>query len=236
MSQEKLQEQIAYYNARANEYDEWFYRISRYDRGKKLNQLWFDEAAIVKKSLQNLGTFQTVLELACGTGIWTKELVAIAQEIVAIDASQETIAINQKKVNSAKVEYQQLDLFTWQPTKQYDLVFFAFWLSHVPPDKIDKFLDKVSESVKPGGRIFIIDSRFSETSSAKNHCLQDEKAIQQIRRLNDGREFQVFKVYYQPDELLTKLNRVGFQADLKITDNYFIYGSGVKNSSTISLL
>lgn len=69
MSQERLQEQIAYYNARANEYDEWFYRIGRYDRGEQLNQLWFDEAAMIKKALKNLGSVQTVLELTCGTGI-----------------------------------------------------------------------------------------------------------------------------------------------------------------------
>lgn len=228
MSREILQEQIAYYNARANEYDEWFDRIGRYDRGEKLNQLWFDEAAIIKNALKNLNPVQTVLGLACGTGIWTQELVAIAQKIVAIDASQKTIAINREKINSTKVEYQQLNLFSWQPTTQYDLVFFAFWLSHVPPDKIDEFLGKVYESIKLRGRVFIIDSRFSEISSAKNHDLRDEEAIYQIRKLNDGREFQIFKVYYQPDELLNRLNQVGFQADVKVTDNYFIYASGIK--------
>lgn len=228
MSRERLQEQIAYYVARANEYDEWFYRNGRYDRGQQLNQLWFDEVAIVKGELKNLGSLQTVLELACGTGIWTQELVAIAQQIIAIDASQETLAINREKINSSKIEYQQLDLFSWQPTQQYDLVFFAFWLSHVPPDKIDEFLGKVYQSVKPNGRVFIIDSRFSETSSANNHLLRDEKEIYQIRKLNDGREFEIYKVYYQPNDLLIKLNCAGFQADVKITENYFIYATGVK--------
>jgi len=228
MSRERLQEQIAYYEARANEYDEWFYRNGRYDRGQQLNQLWFDEVAIVKGELKNLGSLQTVLELACGTGIWTQELVAIAQQIIAIDASQETLAINREKINSSKIEYQQLDLFSWQPTQQYDLVFFAFWLSHVPPDKIDEFLGKVYQSVKPNGRVFIIDSRFSETSSANNHLLRDEKEIYQIRKLNDGREFEIYKVYYQPNDLLIKLNCAGFQADVKTTENYFIYATGVK--------
>lgn len=32
-----LQQQIAYYRARAGEYDEWFYRIGRYDRSAEFN-------------------------------------------------------------------------------------------------------------------------------------------------------------------------------------------------------
>ena len=36
-----LQQQIEYYRARANEYDQWFYRIGRYDRGTQNNQYWF---------------------------------------------------------------------------------------------------------------------------------------------------------------------------------------------------
>ena len=41
MTSEIIQQQIDYYRNRATEYDEWFYRIGRYDRGEKLNQQWF---------------------------------------------------------------------------------------------------------------------------------------------------------------------------------------------------
>jgi 2-polyprenyl-3-methyl-5-hydroxy-6-metoxy-1,4-benzoquinol methylase len=221
MSQEIIQEQIAYYKARAKEYDEWFDRIGRYDRGEKLNQIWFNEAAIVRKELQKLGKFATILELACGTGIWTQELIKMGKEITAIDASQETLDINRDKINSFQVNYQQLDLFSWQPNKQYNLVFFAFWLSHIPLEKIDEFFKKVYRAVRPSGKVFLIDSRFSESSSAK-------KDVHQTRKLNDGREFKIFKIYYQPEELLEKLTNAGFQTDVKITDNYFLYAQGLK--------
>lgn len=42
-----LKEQIAYYKARADEYDEWFLRQGRYDRGDELNQQWFAEVSQV---------------------------------------------------------------------------------------------------------------------------------------------------------------------------------------------
>lgn len=228
MTQATIQEQIAYYKARAKEYDEWFYRIGRYDRGLEINQRWFDETATLKNVVQQVGTVESVLELACGTGIWTQELVKIGKQITAIDASPEMIEINRQKLNNApNVEYQQLDLFSWQPDKQYDLVFFSFWLSHVPPTEVDAFLSKVYNSVLPGGKVMIIDSYFEITSTAKDHLLEKNE-IYQKRRLNDEREFQIFKIYYQPDVLANKLTQAGFQAEAKLTDTYFIYAQGVK--------
>ncbi|MGL5059712.1 MAG: class I SAM-dependent methyltransferase [Microcoleus sp.] len=226
--QKSLQEQVDYYRARASEYDEWFYRIDRYDRGMEINQRWFNEVAVVKSSLHNIGKFASVLELACGTGIWTAELLQVGDTIDAFDAAPEVIEINRNKLHSDRVTYRQIDLFSWEPDREYDLVFFAFWLSHVPPNLVDEFLAKVYRSVRSGGQIFIADSLFEETSSAKNHILENETSIHQNRKLNDGREFQVFKVYYQTDLLLEKLNRVGFKSEVKVTDNYFIYANGIK--------
>ncbi len=229
MTQETIQTQIAYYNARAKEYDEWFYRIGRYNRGLEINQRWFDEVAALKNVVNKVGTVESVLELACGTGIWTQELLKIGKQITALDASQEMIEINRQKLNNASnVEYRQLDLFPWQPDKQYDLVFFSFWLSHVPPAEVDEFLSKVYNSVLPDGKVTIIDSYFEITSSAKDHPLQDKNEIYQQRKLNNGREFQIFKIYYQPDVLLNKLTQAGFQAEVGLTDTYFIYVQGVK--------
>lgn len=229
MTKETIQEQIAYYNARAKEYDEWFYRIGRYDRGLEINQRWFDEVATLKNVVNKVGIVESVLELACGTGIWTQELLKIGKQITALDASQEMIEINRQKLNNASnVEYRQLDLFSWQSDKQYDLVFFSFWLSHVPPVKVDEFLSKVYNSVLPSGKVAIVDSYFEITSSAKDHPLQDKNEIYQQRKLNDEREFQIFKIYYQPDVLLNKLTQAGFQAEVRLTDTYFIYAQGVK--------
>lgn len=172
---EDIQEQIIYYCARAKEYDEWFYRTGRYDRGLEIKQRWFNEVAVLKRALHNVGVVNSVLELACGTGIWTQELLKLGERITAVDASKEMIEINQNKLNAPNVEYRQLDLFSWEPDLEYDLVFFSFWLSHVPPTLVDDFLRKVYKSVRPLGQIFIIDSRFEVTSTAKNHFFKTKK-------------------------------------------------------------
>ena len=223
-----LQEQIAYYRARAGEYDEWFYRTGRYDHGEELNQNWFNEVAVVKNALHQVKPVTNILELACGTGIWTQELLRIGQKITAIDASDEMIEINRLKLGALNVDYRQLDLFSWEPDQEYDFVYFSFWLSHVPPTLLDSFLTKVYNSVRPEGQVFIVDSRFSPTSTAKNHTLQDNKKIYQTRKLNDGQNFKVVKIFYQHDVLQKKLTEIGFLADVRVTENYFIYANGIK--------
>ncbi|MEH2421867.1 MAG: class I SAM-dependent methyltransferase [Nostoc sp.] len=223
MTDNILQQQIEYYRARANEYDQWFYRKGRYDRGIQNNQRWFNEVAVIKNTLHQIGGVDDILELACGTGIWTQELLSIGKKITAIDASEEVITINRSKLNSLSVEYHLTDLFAWQAVTQYDLVFFAFWLSHVPPKLLDSFLTKVYQSVRVGGQVFIIDSSFEPTSTANNHILKNDENIYETRKLNNGQEFQIVKVFYQPDELKVQLNKTGFQAKVKVTDNYFIY-------------
>ncbi|MBW4596539.1 MAG: class I SAM-dependent methyltransferase [Brasilonema angustatum HA4187-MV1] len=231
MTDKIIQEQIAYYRARANEYDEWFYRLGRYDRGEEVNGRWFNEVDVVRQALQQVGQTEEILELASGTGIWTQELLKIAKKITAIDASQEVIEINRSKLNSPKVKYHQIDLFTWEPNAEYDLVFFSFWLSHVPPELLESFLTKVYKSVRVGGQVFIVDSRFELTSTANNHILDDTGSIYISRMLNNGQEYQIVKIFYQLDELQNKLTKVGFKANVKETENYFIYGSGRKFSN-----
>ncbi len=228
MTDDIIQQQITYYSARAEEYDEWFYRTGRYDRGEEINQRWFNEAIVVRTALYQIGAVENILELACGTGIWTQELLNIGKQITALDASQQVIEINRRKLGATNIEYRLVDLFSWQPDAEYDLVFFSFWLSHVPPTLVDSFLAKVYKSVRVGGQVFIIDSRFEPTSTAKNHILENDGDIYITRKLNNEQEFKIVKIFYQPEELRDKLTQVGFHAEVKVTDNYFIYANGIK--------
>src|SRR5271163_3752585 len=116
-----MDDQIAYYRARAPEYEDWFYRRGRYDRGEPWNRLWFEEADAVAQQLNALPKCESVLELACGTGIWTQRLISIGRQVTAVDASPEVIEINRARVASEAVRYVQADLFAWEPGQEFDL-------------------------------------------------------------------------------------------------------------------
>jgi len=74
-TQRRIEEQIEYYRARSGEYDEWFLRQGRYDRGPALNEAWFREVRAVRAALDTFRPTGNLLELACGTGLWTEQLL-----------------------------------------------------------------------------------------------------------------------------------------------------------------
>jgi SAM-dependent methyltransferase len=220
-----LRQQIAYYRERASEYDEWFLRQGRYDRGPKHNAQWFAEVGEVTRALGTFAPRGEVLEFACGTGLWTQHLVRYATTVTALDSSPEVLALNRTRVAASNVRYMQADLFNWQPDRQYDVVFFSFWLSHVPPERFEAFWDLVRRALAPQGRVFFIDSRYAESSTARDHQLPDQQETTLTRRLNDGREFAIVKVFYQPEQLQQRLRELGWASDCHATANYFLYGS-----------
>jgi|GEM_PF-5718074 len=65
-----LEEQLDYYRARAAEYDQWWLRQGRYDRGPTLTAQWFAEAAEVQAALV---AFQPQWTHP-GAGLWHRHL------------------------------------------------------------------------------------------------------------------------------------------------------------------
>lgn len=227
----RLAEQKAYYRARASEYDEWFFRRGRYDRGHEVNERWFIEADEVRQALDAFKPAGRVLELACGTGLWTMQLIRHADHVTAVDAAEEMIAVNAQRLQSPKVRYVQADIFDWRPEEQYDTVFFGFWLSHVPPERFDAFWEIVASALAPGGRVFFVDSRYDTTSTANDHHLDGIEATTSMRRLNDGREFRIVKVFYLQASLSERLAALGWNCDIRETRSFFIHGQGSRTGA-----
>lgn len=227
MHDELLQQQIDYYRARAGQYDEWFLRQGRYDRGAEANRQWFAEVARVVDALDAFAPTGDVLELACGTGLWTQHLVRHARHITAVDAAPEVITLNGQRLGSdAPVDYVQADLFSWRPSRQYDVVFFSFWLSHLPPELFDAFWDRVRSALAPRGRVFFLDSLYNEASTARDHQLEGDAATTVTRRLNDGETYRIVKIFYRPSELEARLKALGWEIAVEQTPSYFLYGFG----------
>lgn len=234
-----LRQQIDYYRARAGEYDEWFLRQGRFDHGAEENARWFAEVSAVTRALDatlaEIGDRPAVaaLELAAGTGLWTQRLAPRFAHLTAVDAAPETLALNRERLGSAAehVDYQVADLFTWRPERRYDLVFFSFWLSHVPPERFAAFWSLVRDCLTPGGRAFLIDSSYSPMSTARDHTLEGADATQVTRHLNDGRAYRIVKVFYTPQRLNAALAAVGWLADLHATPTYFLYGEATPMSA-----
>lgn len=223
-----LEEMKVYYQERAREYDEWFYHQGRYDRGPELNARWFAEADEVFAALDSFQLTGDVLELAPGTGIWTERLVRTAATVTAVDASPEMIEVNRAKVASERVSYVLADIFAWRAERAFDAVFFGFWISHVPLERLDNFLRSVAGMLRPGGKVFFVDGRREPTSTAINHQLPTQGSQVMTRLLNDGRAFEIVKNFYDPADLAARCSRAGLDVTVRETALYFLYGYGVR--------
>lgn len=222
MDNDVLQTQIAYYRARAEEYDATSYGAMAAD-GTAVD-LPHPELRAAWDALAALGPFDQILELACGTGVWTRLLRRVGRTLTALDAAPEMLALNRQQVGDAQIRYECVDLFAWEPEARYDLVFFAFWLSHVPPDRLDPFLDAVARAVRPNGRMFLVD----EPSSTPNKPPLPRAGDHETRPLLDGREFTIVKVYYDPAELGEKLAARGFTQVTPGVGESFFYLHGTR--------
>jgi ubiquinone/menaquinone biosynthesis C-methylase UbiE len=229
MSDDLLKEQLAYYRARAQEYEESVKLTGRFATDESLDPQIDAEWQAAVTALRALPPAESVLELACGTGMWTRELLHIANHITALDGAPEMLDVNRANLNDDRVTYQQADLFHWQHDAQYDLVMFGFFLSHVPPDRLDTFLDAVAHAVRPGGRVFIVD----EHHAGARLSGPNEQEQYQSRTLHDGRTFQIVKVYYDPAAIQSALAERGFEHFEGTSGSYFFYLIGKKRVGSV---
>ncbi len=223
--EELLAEQIAYYRARASEYDEWWERRGRFDRGAQANARWFAETEELREALERFDLAGSVLELACGTGIWTERLAGHAARLTAVDSSPEVIAINRARVGGRGVDYVTADLFEWEPEELYDACFFGFWLSHVPYELFAEFWAKIARALAPAGRVFFVDSARSALVQGAVR-LPAGGGETQRRRLSDGREYTIVKHWFEPAALSERLRDVGWEIEVHATPTFFVYGHG----------
>ena len=212
---ELLETQKRYYAARAPEYDDWWYRRGRYAVDPETERDWNDDIAEVERALEAFDVRGDVVELAAGTGIWTHRLARDADRVVALDANPEVLALN-----TAPAEKRVVDVFGWQPYERYDVCFFSFWHSHVPDDRFDDFWRTVGAALKPDGRVFLVDNGAGDLAHASRKTARTE-----TRTVADGREFEIVKRWWLPDELAARVQPLGFELDLHVTANgNFLYG------------
>ena len=219
-----LADQRAFYRARAPEYDEWWQRRGRYGRGPDDAVEWDRQIRHVTQAVNQFRPLGEVLELAGGTGWWSQHLAQKAASLTVIDSSNETLSINRQRVGRTDVTYIVADIFTWRPDQLYDTVFFSFWLSHVPRELFEAFWALVASCLRPGGRAFLIDNRRDPTRTSHDPYVIHEADDVQRRRLSDGSEHRVVKVFYEPAELAERLRQLGWDSQLAGTLR-FVYGS-----------
>ncbi len=217
-------ELVPYYEARAGEYDDWYLRRGRYERGAIHDAAWNAELDMAGRWLDALPIQGEIVELAAGTGWWSP-LLASKGELSLYDANAATLdrARDRLVAHGLRAHIHVRDSWA-EPDRQVDAVYAGFWLSHVPRARLVPFLSLVHRWLKPGGRFAFIDSLPDPQSSAADHPTPADDLS--VRRLDDGREFTIVKVFYAPADLEVALHEAGFStAEVATTGRFFLTGT-----------
>ncbi len=207
---ELLAEQIDYYRAVADEY---------LDGG--LDEPGGDE---LEQAIDDFAPAGDVLELACGPGTWTPQLLRHASSVTAVDASPEMLALAMQRVGPdlSRVQFLRDDLFSWQPRRRYDVVFMGFWISHVPATRIADFWARVELSLVPGGRVLFVDDAYRTSEE----LIEGEASTTIRRRLRDGTAHRAVKVPHTVEGLEQQLTALGWDIRVHATRGPFYWGAG----------
>jgi SAM-dependent methyltransferase len=203
-----LDEQIAYYRALAPDY-----------LSQSLNLPGGDELIEALSAFQPTGS---VLELACGPGVWTTQLLRYAVDVTAVDASPEMLTVAAARVPPERVRFIQTDIFRWRPDRRYDVVFFGFWLSHVPAERFEYFWSLVADCLKPHGRVFFADDAYR----TPDELVEDPSSSTIRRQIPDGTAYRIVKVPHQPAVLEARILQLGWDINVTATAGPFYWGSG----------
>lgn len=207
--QELLDEQVVYYRAIAAEYER--------------HALPFPGTSELLAALDAFRPTGSVLELACGPGRWTAQLLQHATDVTTVDASPEMLAIASTRVSEdERVRFVSADLFRWQPDRRYDVVFFGFWLSHVPPERFASFWSLVADCLKPEGRVFFVDDGYRTA----DELIEGEQSATIQRQLMDGTAYRIVKVPHRPPDLERQLEQIGWRIKIHSTSGPFYWGAG----------
>jgi SAM-dependent methyltransferase len=106
----------------------------------------------VKMLSDHLRPEMTVLELGCGTGYFTSELVRSGAEIVAIDVSPDLLQLARAQHSAPNVRYELQNAYAMSyPDASFDSVVGSSVLHHL---EIQPALREIHRVLKPSGSIF----------------------------------------------------------------------------------
>jgi 2-polyprenyl-3-methyl-5-hydroxy-6-metoxy-1,4-benzoquinol methylase len=200
VTDEVLAGQVDYYRRRAGEYDVTAYGDVAAARAR------------IARLVAQLRPAGRVLEIACGTGLWTEALAALADTVTAIDAAPEAVQIAADRVRSANVSFEVADVFSWPVGARFDVIFFSAWLSHVPASRFEQFWQSLRGLLAGDGRVLFIDEHVDEREKETYVAGRDEIVE---RRLRDGTTFRVVKNFVDPERLELRLRRLGWDCVIR---------------------
>ena len=187
---------VPYYAARATEYD----ATSGYQRREAAAAL-----APVRARYQLAFAGKDVLEIACGTGYWTKAVALTARSVLATDVNSETIEVARQRVaGRANVRFQVANAYTLEGVAgPFTGAYGQYWWSHIPMARIREFLAALHARLVPGSRVMFLDAL--EYHYRRPRRFDENGDLLEERLLRDGTSFEIVKNFPSAEDVRSAL-------------------------------
>lgn len=171
---------------------------------------------IISKYLDNFGEGH-LIDIGCGNGVWVPKYYRNIKNFSFLDSSKIVLELCKARVKKIGLIEKSLfincDVNNYKfPKNYYDAAFVGFLISHFDKKAEYNFLIKMKETIKPNGRIAIVDSIFTREIYKARRV---KRGI--ITRKINGKTYNIYKNYFIKDELETLLQQNGFVVE----NNYF---------------
>lgn len=129
-----------------------------FDRIALLEQAtWNHNSHYHKFLLKQLPPYcESVLEIGCGTGAFTRLLAGRSGRVVAIDLSPKMIEIAKLQSGDyTNINFKVADISKWEfPVAQFDAIASISTFHHL---QLESLLPKLEVALKPGGKLIVLD-------------------------------------------------------------------------------
>lgn len=203
----------AYYAARAREYESVYFKSERQA-----------DLRLIEQWLPSRFSGRNVLDVACGTGYWTRFIASSASLVVGVDAAVETLEIARARMTEGRSSFVLGDAYAL-PVRQraFGGVFAGFWFSHVPKSRRREFLEGIARAAEPGAAIVLLDNRYVPGSSTPVSAQDGEGDTFQVRTLSDGTKHLVLKNFPEERELRICADGLGSEGVFHLWEYYWAF-------------
>lgn len=165
-----------------------------------------------------------VIDIGCGPGKTTAGLAALAQpggEALGVDLSEQRIAFARENYGSATTKFERRDLL--QPLShpaEFDFAWCRFLLEYHRSNSFE-LVRNISDAVKPGGIICLIDLDYNCLSHFGQSPRMDRAIAATVKSLEENDDFDP----YVGRKLYSFLYDLGYEEiDVKVEAHHRIFG------------
>lgn len=214
MTSASTRQMNAYYSGRAPYYD------AVYEKPERKRDIEF-----LKLFLAQRLHGREVIEVACGTGYWSRFIAPGCSRFVAIDALPEPLELARQRPGIDPAQLHIADAYALPSSLgEFDGAFAGLWLSHVPIERRGEFFASLHALLRPKSLVVLIDNSPVQCREFPIVETDESGNTYQERPLRDGSRHRVLKNFPTEGELSSLAGSFGAERfEYRALENFWYF-------------